>query len=199
MGAGQFRCIVGGEQDGECLPLYGTPALDSLRLSGDVPEPGLANLEALAAATGRSIIDDGVFYQKLLDLRQDPGRFAFAAITKCVVVGTIGTFLYEQVYAAKRNVQNSQLAAQQRKKRYLDSDFFSGGKMGTRGPFRIADGYILDDDSRAQGSFQTDGAVDLELPVEGCAGPFFQLISINRRIHKNQSGNRRDGDQHQPD
>ena len=71
--------------------------------------------------------------------------------------------------------------------------------MRTRGPIRVADGNIFEDDSRAQGSYQTDGAVDLELPVKGCAGPRFQLISINRRIHKKQRGNGRDGDQHQPD
>ena len=66
-------------------------------------------------------------------------------------------------------------------------------------PIRVADSNILDDNSRTQGPFQMDGAMDIELPVEGFAGPGFQLISIDRRVHKNQSRNGGNGNQHQPD
>ena len=89
------------EQDAEGFA-FGSPlGLDSLRLSGDVPEPGLANLEAAAAAVSRLIINNGVFDQKPFDRRQHSGRLAFAAITEGVIVGAIKTFFYKQVHTAK--------------------------------------------------------------------------------------------------
>ena len=59
--------------------------------------------------------------------------------------------------------------------------------MLAHGPFRIADGYVFDDDFRAQGSFQVNGAGNPELPTQGFAGSGLQLISINSRIHHYQN------------
>jgi hypothetical protein len=49
--------------------------------------------------------------------------------------------------------------------------------MGTNGPVRVADGNILDDDSRAQGAFKTDGTVELDLTAEGGGSTCFARAS----------------------
>ena len=61
--------------------------------------------------------------------------------------------------------------------------------MFTGCPIRVADGYVFEDDTRTQGFFQTDGAVDLKRPIKDGTGSGFQLIPINGRIHKNQGRN----------
>ena len=97
--AGQFRCIVGGKQDVERLAFCFTPGLDSFRLSGYVPEPGLADHEALAAATGRSIIDDAVIDLQPLNRRQQSRavRHLSTSIPESVVVGVIRAFFNVEI------------------------------------------------------------------------------------------------------
>ena len=80
--------------------------LDSLRFSGDVPEPGRVNFKTLAAAISRFIVDDDVIDSQLFNCRQETSRVALVATAEGVIVGTIGAFLDKQVHTAERNVQN---------------------------------------------------------------------------------------------
>ena len=102
MGAGQFRRNVGGKQDVEWHAFSKTLALDSLRLSGNIPEPSFCDFVTADAGISRSIIDDDIPDLELLNRRQNPGRIiTIAAITEGVIVGPIRGFFYEQLHACK--------------------------------------------------------------------------------------------------
>ena len=92
------------------------------------------------------MIDDCILDHKLLDRRQPPGFFASTTITECVVVSIIWALFYKHLHSGKQNVQNRQIATQQREERYLNTDFFNLGKMLPGGPGWVADANILDYD-----------------------------------------------------